>query len=57
MGEGLRSLVETLAAMRRDLRRLTLAHAPTLSRSEVAELLGAQESATGACLDARESGA
>ncbi len=50
----LRELLDAVIGMRRDLRRLALASAPTLSRSEVAELLGAQEAATGAWLDARE---
>lgn len=50
----LTSATDHIGAIRRDLRRLALASAPTLSRSEVAELLGAQEAATGAWLDERE---
>lgn len=50
----LRELLDAVLAIRRDLRRLALASAPTLSRSEVAELLGANEAAAGAWLDARE---
>lgn len=47
----LAELVDAVLAMRRDLRRLALASAPTLSRSEVAELLGARETEAGAWLD------
>ena len=54
MTSPLAQLIDAVLALRRDVRRLMLAQAPTLSRSEVAELLGAQESAVGAWLDARE---
>lgn len=49
----LRDLLAAVVEIRRDLRRLALASAPTLTRSEVAELLGAQEAETRAWLDAR----
>lgn len=50
----LRELLDAVLAIRRDLRRLALASAPTLSKTEVAELLGARETEAGAWLDKRE---
>jgi hypothetical protein len=50
---GLRDLIDAVIDIRRDLRRLMLASAPTLSRSEVADLLGCQDGAVGPWLDAR----
>lgn len=43
-----------LTALHRDVRRLALSSAPTLSRSEVAELLGCRETEAAAWLDAHE---